>query len=437
MHIRFIALLILLAGAFVAACGSDEAVATTHADTHLLIADPAASRLYVYEVPAHKPIAEFEDVAPNTHVGFVALPDGRVLFVDDVAEEVVVLRVAAGGAEIEARVASGPGIHLAVDPEARYAAVSSGRYDPVTWALSEAAMTLVDLDTYERVQFEVQTGEPGVLLGGEPLQLFHRNDNPAQLEAYPVSDLLRGRFTYTERVAIGEAGHGEAIAHALGRMYLATDDGLEVVGFEGDALEHLTTVPWDASGRTGGRAFYLRLGVEGRTVITYMANRQPGTPWGEWQNDAYLLRTDTLEATRVALGQGMVWRLGLGGSYAVFFNVTPEGHPEGDQAYLLNTDPESQDFGTLIAKLALPPLQHRPSPDAPPWEQAGVEDRRATLTPDGRYAYVSNGGEGKISVIDTQARAISETIEVKTALRGGGYLFAVQADMPFTETLAK
>jgi YVTN family beta-propeller protein len=56
---------------------------------------------------------------------------------------------------------------------------------------------------------------------------------------------------------------------------------------------------------------------------------------------------------------------------------------------------------------------------------AGREARFVAVTPDGRYAFVTHGGDGKISVIDTARLSVTQ-VSVPTALRGGGYITAVE-----------
>ena len=57
---------------------------------------------------------------------------------------------------------------------------------------------------------------------------------------------------------------------------------------------------------------------------------------------------------------------------------------------------------------------------------AGTEGRHSAITPDGRIAFTTQGGEGRVHVIDTGAKAIVRTIETPSPLKGGGYIVAVQ-----------
>lgn len=52
-------------------------------------------------------------------------------------------------------------------------------------------------------------------------------------------------------------------------------------------------------------------------------------------------------------------------------------------------------------------------------------------------AYVSQGGDGEIVVVDLRARKIAATIDTPTALNGGGYLTVVKRGTPVTGLVAR
>jgi YVTN family beta-propeller protein len=58
------------------------------------------------------------------------------------------------------------------------------------------------------------------------------------------------------------------------------------------------------------------------------------------------------------------------------------------------------------------------------------------VTPDGRYAFATHGGDGKISVIDTATLSVTQVV-VPTALSGGGYIIAVQPDARVVDLIAR
>jgi hypothetical protein len=390
---------------------------------HLVVADPAAERLYRFRLNDLALDAEWEGMTVNAHAGFLTLPDGRLLFIDETAGELVALQVAGdAGQEIVGRVpVPGPVSHFAVDPGLAYAVVGAGD--------ERQPLTLVNLGSFTARSFDVEAGEAGVMLGGDPLTLFHRNDALMQVESYPVDDLGGGKITPAAVVDTGAAGHGEAIHHDLGRLYLATDDGLDVVEIGQDGLAYRTTVPWAASGSDGGRAYFVRMGEQ--HLFSYIADRAAAeTEWGTWRNDAYVVDLATEQATRVPIGPGLVYRFGFSDRYALFFNV----HPDGDNAHLIDTDPASAAFGAVVASIPLDPMTNGPKAGQSPWE---AEGRIAAVTPDGGLGFVTHGGDGLISVIDTDAQTVITKLETPTPLQGGGNMIAVQTGMPFTDTVAR
>jgi len=222
-------LLVLLAlvlsslGVGVSAAAQGTPVGSGAASGHLVVADIAAATLYVYGLDDLELEATVDDVTLADHAGFLMLPDGRLLFVDSATEELVALRLdGAAGPEVVGRVpVPMPVSHFAVNPDMTHAVVGA--------ADEQRPLTVVDLDSYTSRSLKVEAGEAGVMIGGDPLTLFHRNDALMQVESYPVEAIGRGSSTPTGVVETGAAGHGEAISHDLNRLYLATDDGLDVV----------------------------------------------------------------------------------------------------------------------------------------------------------------------------------------------------------------
>lgn len=105
---------------------------------------------------------------------------------------------------------------------------------------------------------------------------------------------------------------------------------------------------------------------------------------------------------------------------AVFASI----HPDGDHANLVDVDPASSGFRQVTGRVPLPKLANGPVPGTP---AAGAEGRHSAITPDGRFAFVTQGGEGKIAVIDTRTKTIARMLEIPTPLKGGGYVLALQS----------
>jgi len=412
-----------LGGGIAAAQGTP--VAGAGGEGHLVVADPAAAAIHVYRLEDLELETSLAGMAVAGHAGFLALPDGRLLFVDEATGELVALALdgAAGPTVVGRAAVPGPVSHFAVDPDTRYAVVGAGD--------ERRPLTLVDLDSFTTRSFDVEAGEAGVMIGGDPLNLFHRNDALMQVESYPIASISRGETTPTGVVDTGAAGHGEAIQHELGRLYLATDDGVDVVQITDSGLEYRTTIPWDASGRDGGRAFFVRLSHDGGHLLSYVADRDAAeVDWGEWQNDVYLADIATDEACRVELAPGLVYRFALADRVALFTHL----HPDGDHALLVDVDPASGTFGEVTATIPLDPLSQGPAAGESPWE---AESRIAAITPDGRTGFVSHGGDGVISVIDIEGERVAGHLAIPTTLDGGGYLIAVGPGLPFTDTVAR
>ncbi|MBX3069513.1 MAG: hypothetical protein KF883_03295 [Thermomicrobiales bacterium] len=390
-----------------------------------MVADPVESSIAIFSTPDHELVAQFSGIEMNTHAGFLPMQDGRMLLVDAAANQLVAFDLwSIDGPVIVATVPVPASVsHIAVDPTGTYAAVGSSE--------EGSTITLVDLTTYTAQSFDIEAGEVGLMLGGDPLTLFHRNDVASQIEAFPVSDLEEGATSPVSTVATGAFGHGEGIVHSLGRIYAATDDGVDVVDFSGSELTYHATLPWESGELTGGRAYFVRVGANESVIVSYIANRgTEETLWGDWTNDVYLINTATDEVVRTPLAPGLVYRLGLAEDVALFFNQ----HPDGDFAHIVDVDPNSPDFGSVIQSVPLEPLSNAVGPDDDPW--AG-ESRVVTISPDGSTGYVTAGGDGYIAVIDIASGMVTGRIDTPTALGYGGYILAVDPGVSVWDTIGR
>jgi DNA-binding beta-propeller fold protein YncE len=396
--------------------------------TRLVVADPPARKLYVVAVPQWTQLAELTDVGFDSHAGFLPLPTGHLLFVDPGRHELVALDATADAPAIVSRAAvPEKGVaHLAVDPSAKWAAVSASGTDG-----GKGSITLVDLATWTAKKVELSTGEPGLALGSDPVHLYHRNDSPPQVEAYRLTDLLAGKIELAGSSAIGEAPHGEVIAHALGKIVVAADDGMNVLPVQGATFGAKKVVPYAVSGRTGGRAFYARLSADGRHLYSYLRTAPAKSTWKDWSNDLFVVDLAKDEAKRIPVGNGLVYRLADSPKLALFVQYSPSG----DQALLLDADPASPTFQTVTAKVPLAALTKAPGPDGDVWSSDAF--RIAGMTPDGAFGFVTHGGDGRISVIDTGKKEVVRTIEVATKLDGGGYVVGVTRGAPLVDTIGR
>lgn len=395
----------------------------------LVVADTVAARLYVYSLPDLGLLATFENLRLDLHSGTLPLADGRLLLVDAQAGEFVVLGAGWSGSPavaVRVRIPT-PTAWSAVDPGLRYFVASSFRRAARETA---AIVDMASLSVHE-VVFDLKgNDELHPLLGGNPLTLYA--SVTGELYAYPLADVLVNRATGPASTArIGAGTHGPVIAHGLGKVALTTRAGLEVVDIAGPKLGPHRVLPWDASGRSGGQNFRPRLAYDGRRVYGAVYPPLPAERWAERQNDVHVADLKDGTVRRIALAAGIVPRFAISEVYALFFHV----HPAGDAAYLLDVRPESETFQRIVARIPLPPLEA--SPPVAGESPAGRGSRSGAITPDGRWAFVSHGGDGRVSVIDTSVRRIVRVLTVPTPLRGGGYMVAWQPGIRLVDTVGR
>lgn len=411
------ALILALAG-----CGDDGASASAgHA---LVVADREAGRVYVYDDErALSATLKGQEVAD--HVGFLPLSDGRVLYVDEHTPALVELDTGRG---VEARRVALPTAaffaHVAVDTGRRFVAVS-GSDDSFT----EVTLSLVSLADFSVTTTTIEGSEAGLFFAGDPLRLYVREGgNPESippiapsLDVYDVESLRNGGAEPLARLPLGPGPHGEAVVHDDDLVYVATDDGFEVIDIKDVEPRRDSTIPWPVTDRSFGRAFYARLSGDGTHIVSYV--RGDADDWWESQNDAFLIELSERRASRIELGSGLTYRCAQAGDYAVYFRL----HPDGDECILINVDASSPAYLTRRT-LALPELVEPPSREISIWESLGF--RATAMSPDGRFAYVSNGSSGSIAVIDTEEATIVDTLTLPTPLDYGGYMVAVPLTGP-------
>ncbi len=386
----------------------------------LAVADPKSRLLYVYSLPDLALVDTVEDVAVNAHVGFIPLPNGQLLFIDDAAAQLMAIDV--HGDHVDTYQAAVPGAyfsHIAIDSDhARYAAVGSD--DPA------APITLVDLETWETTPVAVQEpGEVGLMLTRDTL--FHRNDVLNQIEAYRLDDVLAGNVALIASVQIGAGGHGESITRSGDTLYTATDDGIEAVGWDGSNLTYLTTYPWDSADRTGGRGYFQRLSLDGSRIVSYTADRAaPETEWETWTNDALLIDAADGVTERIELGAGYVFRFGLSQESALFYRISGDG----DEAIVLDLA-----SGDVSQRIPLEPMTTGPAAGDAIYE---INQYRAVAaSTDGAWGFVTRGGDGVVEVLDLERGEVATTIEVGSPLNGGGYLAVFGADISFSDSIGR
>lgn len=419
------------------------APALAQAPAHLLVGDVAAARLYVYAAGGDFPLlATLDDLAVGAHAGAVALPDGRVLIPDDRNKQLVVLRLGAGEPRVERRVPMPIPLPTryawaAADPEGRFFAATGLDSDE-----SVKLLTLVDLGSYAAKQFRVDTGSPDAELnlavggGAEPAVFLHLAE---RVDSYRIADLMRaetkinalldGSVKPVSSLPLARGGHSNSFSAATSHWTGSTLRGFEIARASGAALGEARTLPWAVEERAGGRNARQRLTADGRHVFGPISAPLPPPRWAEAEVDLHWVDLASGHVARTPLARGQVGRGGVSARFAAYASV----HPDGDHLHLVDLDPASPGF-RQAARVALPKLAAGPVAGEP---AAGREGRHSAITPDGRLAFVSQGGEGRVHVVDAAARAVARVIETPTPLRGGGYLLAVQPGMAGVDRSAR
>lgn len=414
-----------------AAQGSPAAAAPTAG--YLIVGDVSAGKLYLYDALDFSLVATFDDLAVGAHAGIVALADGRVLIPDDRNKQLVVLRLGQGAAPMVER-----RVPMPIPLPSRYAWAAADPKGEVFAAANLDSdegvklLTLVDLKTYAAKQFRVDVGaadaEFNVVVGGDPkpVVFLHLAE---RVDAYRVADLMRPEAKIngildeaikpTSTLPLARGGHSDSYSAPTSKWTGSTLRGFEIATLQGGALAGHKTLSWEADERGGGRNARQRLTHDGRHVFGPLNASVPPAEWAQAEVDLHWVDLAGETTKRVPLARGAVGRGGVSARLAVYASI----HPDGDHANLIDVDPASPSFRQVTVRVPLAKLADGPVPGQP---TAGKEGRHAAITPDGRFAFVTHGGEGRISVIDTAAKAVVRTITTPTPLRGGGYIVGVQ-----------
>ena len=195
---------------------------------------------------------------------------------------------------------------------------------------------------------------------------------------------------------LGSRPQGDVISHKLKVYCSATDMGIECSDIDGGDLTPGITLPYDTAERSGGRALYVRLADDQRTVFSFIRDDSAGSePIGPNGQTTRISATSKLERSPESpLVRDCCNRFALSKTVALYILQGPQG----DRAFLLDADPQSPTFTQIMTTIALPALQEPLDPDLPPLAE-GQQLRLPALTPDGQWGFVTHGGDGLISVI--------------------------------------
>ncbi len=411
-----------------------SAAPTNH--EYLVASDEDADALHVYRGSDLKRTGSLDDLALSGHGGTVQLPDGRLIGIDDEAGRVVALKINSKGRPKIVDSVDIPGewegtAWAAADAGLRYFAVSGGSEDAPT-------VSVVDLQTFALHQMAVAPApdssgnipETQVYLAGKPLQLVYTTGG--QFRTVPLRTILAGGTpVVTSTAPVGPATHGPVVTRSGDQVLSTTADGLDSASISATTLTNPRSVAYSPT-RNIVQVYRPRLAVDGRTVWGSAAEDTGLAPasWADTRNDVNVIDINTHRSRLTRLPDGIAGRLAISARYAAVTTV----HPDGDVLTLVDVRRSSATHRRVVGTVALPSLTNGPVTGTP---TTGTESRFSTLSPSGATAYVSQGGDGEIKVINTAKRRIVATIDTPSALRGGGYLTVVKAGTPVSDLIAR
>jgi hypothetical protein len=461
--------------------GASAASAHPHSVTqksYLMVSDGGASKVYFYRVPGMTLTGELSGVtlgspadpaATPMHGGAIALPDGRIIVNDETRQRTLAIKLDARGApRVVQSVASTLGDEApwtAVDPSFRYYAVASNGAGtrgpaPVPGAFQTGTeyLNLIDLKTFRNTRLEIPLNNTSEdltpLFGGKPLALF-AGVGGGEMRAFRVDRLFEGDTTPASSAVMGPNSHGGFSSPVTGRIGITAGPqppnlgsdataipnpdnlGMNVfdiactrraVGCSRPALSGPSIVPWNADGLTLSKGNRVRMMADGAHVMTPLnVDLTPGiaTDWQDVRLDAHVTDLRTNTARRINVGAGGTSRgFPVSERYAVEPVIRPLAAGATDQLKIIDVRPRSPRYLQVVRTVSLAQMTRGPvagvSPTFPDYER-----RFAAITPDGRYAFVSRGGDALVDMIDTSNGAVT-AVPVPTPLSGGGHIDAFQ-----------
>ena len=415
-----------------------SATPPTHADhSWLVTADATAQELYINNAVTGENTDTLNGITLGTHAGSVQLGAGRIAFMDESKPQLDVLSIdSSGKASIDQHYAipNNDGRWkragwLSTDTSRHYVAIGSD-FDDST----DQRVTVVDLEkdteqTADITTSEVTlaaTGETGTeevetFLVGDPLRLVVTAGG--HLDAYSVSAIMRGDAhpTPVATTPLNAYPHGP-IVNADGTVIgsdLAT--GVQTVGVTdtGFADSQFSSYP-----QASVESYRPRMAPDGATAV--------GAQAGATEKDA---GWDTIPAylTSASMTSGKLTSVNLGSGSFTRVAVTPQfaavslTSGSGDSLVLVKKGDDGA-FNGEQTTVALDPLKNGPVVGQP----AGKASVRFTAaTDDGSSAFVTRGGEGQITQIDTSTAnpVVLRTITVPSDLSDGGYLTTVDSEV--------
>jgi hypothetical protein len=393
--------------------------------------------IHAFSLPDLTHTGSIDGLRLANHMGALVLEDGRVITADDAHQQIVAIELDASGVpRVSARVHADLGegaVWGCADADLTYFVAASGREDS-----DEQVANIVALDDFSLTGFEVTlnsvdgaTEELHPWIAGDPAHLLLGVGG--EIEAYPLSDVLDGTAAApVASVGVHAGAHGPVAWHAGGIVYFAAAAGTGLDGVALGPIARTKLIPWDVDGLSSGRNGRPRLSWDERYIYGAITRGEPAgdVHWAERVVDLHIADLQSARARRLPLTTGIVPKFQLSKRFALFANVTADA----DYALLVDVDADSPSFQEKVAQIELEPLREGPIAGEP---TSGKQARASAITPDGKWAFVSHGGEGTVSVIDTARKQVVETLEIGSALSGGGYLLAIQPGTRPVDTCAR
>ncbi len=299
-------------------------------------------------------------------------------------------------------------------------------------------MTPGDLRTFTAHQIQItvapdtsgNVSETQVYLAGQPLQLVVTTGG--KFQTFPVADIVAGRTpTATSTAPVGAGTHGPVVSRDGRYVFSTTANGFDGAAISRATLGSARSVDYSAT-RNVVQNYRPRLAADGRTVWGTVAEDTGLAPtdWADTRNDVNIIDTTTFTSVLVRLPDGLASRFALSKRYGAASTI----HPDGDVLTLVDTKRGSATYRRIVGTVALPASSGGPVAGSP---ASGTQGHFVALSPNGSLGFVSNGGDGLISVVDTATRRVSKTVTTPTALTGGGYLTVVKAKTPLYDLIAR
>lgn len=390
----------------------------------LLVGDAEAKTLTVYNAEDYSVIEVIDNVVVNSHAGTITLADGSVLLADDEGQRL--LHIEVHGDHLHIHDAHTPGViaHIAIESDhAHYCAVGTSGDD-------EHQLHLVNLESWEVTSLALEgAAEVGLMMTHD--YFFHRNSGLNRLEAYNLSDLASGNVELLSFADIGTFGHGEAINEETGELFVLTDYGVDIAYWDETELTYGKTLPWPEA-EPASRGYFCRLINDGSHLLTYTSDRSaPETEWNTWINNLVIYDVATEEAIVTNLPDGYTFRYALANGTAIFTVIGGEG----DQMVTVDVDPDQDTFGQIVATTPLTSMTGGAAVGDAFYETGAY--RSLAIMPDASAAFVSQGGDSVIEVLDPLHGEATGTIDHSSPLTGGGTLAVFGPSVPFTDTIGR